>query len=250
LWGGTLGLANKDTKTVRLADLTRSDKTWGTASLILKHDKGALASIDEQTLDYFVKHKWGKTTADAEAAYQTGSNNEKDQRAWAYHARVSQEFWQHTSFSLEANAASGGGNRTTSRTFDNLYPSNHGLYGLADTTGWKNMNYFGARLENHSVTGLTLRATEQSLSLRDPRDAWYSFSGAANTRPGGVFQDPTGKSGLQLGDELDFEAIYSLKKLGAISAGVSLFSPRDFVRNLAGHADQGTFGYLQYEVKF
>jgi hypothetical protein len=97
---------------------------------------------------------------------------------------------------------------------------------------------------------LTVRATEQTFSLRDPSDAWYSFSGAANTRPGGVFQDPTGKSGRKLGDELDFEAIYSFKKYGDLSAGVSFFDPGDFVQNLTGQSNHATFAYLQYQVKF
>jgi hypothetical protein len=251
LWGGTLGMANKDTKTVRLADLTHLDKTWGTTSLILKHDLGSMASIDEQTLDHFVKRKFGNTTADAEAAVQIGANNLKDQSAWAYHARLTQDLFKKTTFSIEADAASGGSTSTISRTFDNLYPSNHDLYGLADTTGWKNMTYFAARLENRPSDRLWLRVSEQTFSLRDASDAWYSFSGAANAKSGGgVFQDPSGKSGTQLGSELDAEASWDLKKAGSFSAGLALFSPGDFVKNITQRDDNETFCYLQYQVRF
>jgi hypothetical protein len=250
LWGGALGMANKDTKTVRLADLTHGDRTWGTTSILLKHDKGSVATMDEQTLDHFVTHRWGNTVVDAEAALQYGSNNFKDQRAWAYHASVGQDVIPKTTVSLEFNAASGGGNSTTNRTFDNLYPSNHDLYGLSDMTGWKNMNYLAAKVENHTFKSLTLKAAAQTFTLNSAKDGWYNYAGNVNTRAGGVFQDPTGKSGTKLGDELDFEGTYNLKAYGEVSTGVAFFQPGDFVKNLSGHSDTETFFFLQYQVKF
>jgi hypothetical protein len=164
--------------------------------------------------------------------------------------RASQDVLPKTTLKIEGNAASGGGNATTSRTFDNLYPSNHDLYGLADLVGWKNMNELAVKLENKSIPSLTLQAEAHAFSLRDPSDAWYSAVGTVNARSGGSFIDPTGSSGVDLGREFDLQAIYSTKKYGTLTAGIAFFEPGNYVQNLSGHSNQLTYGFLQYQIRF
>jgi hypothetical protein len=243
-WGGRLGVANTKPETARMGAVTHADKAWGTTSLILKHDLGTASDIDIQTLDHFVKVKFGSTSVAAEGAAQYGSNNGKDQRAWAYHVAVTQDLIAKTTLSIETDAASGGGNSTTIRTFDNLYPSNHNLYDLADLAGWKNLNHLGARLENHSFNNLTLRASGHAFSLRDDSDAWYSATGTK------ILADPTGASGGDIGKELDLEALYTLNHVGIFSAGIAFFEPGNFVQNISGHSNQETFGYIQFQTRF
>jgi len=249
-WGGKIAVANTRPETARVDGITHADKTWGTTSLIYKHDLGTKSGIDEDTLDHFVSHKFGKLTVEAEGAVQYGSNNGLDQRAWAYHVGVSEHVLPKTTLSIEGNSASGGSNATTNRTFDNLYPSNHDLYGLADLVGWKNMNELALKLENHTTKSLTLKAEAHSFSLRDASTAWYSATGVVNTGPGGPLVDPTGGSGGDLGREYDLSATWSLKNTGSFSAGIAFFEPGNFVGHLYGNSNQLTFGFLQYQTRF
>ncbi len=209
-----------------------------------------MSDIDIQTLDHFVTIGAGGFKLKLEGAVQYGSNNSRDQRAWAGHANLSKEILPKTTLGFTADAASGGGNSTTSRTFDNLYPSNHDQYGLADLQGWKNMNHLAISLENRSFKSLTLRASANSYSLRDPSDGWYTATGVINPGPKGPLIDPTGQSGRDIGQELDFQASYSIKHFGKISAGIAIFEPGNFIQNLTGHSNQMTFGFLQYSLGF
>lgn len=248
-WAGGVGVANNEPLTARIEDLTHTDKCWGTTSFIEKHDLGPVATIDIQTLDHFVTHSFGKTVLDAEGAVQYGSSNGRDQRAWAWHVGVKEPILPKTTLGIEGNAASGGGNATTSRTFDNLYPSNHDLYGLADLVGWKNMNELAVKLENHPMKSLTLRAEAHSFSLRDNSDGWYNALGSVNVGSGGPLKDPTGASGGDLGQEYDLLATYSWKHVGSFMAGIAFFEPGHFVANL-GNSSQLTYGFLQYRLQF
>jgi alginate export protein len=244
VWYGGIGVANTEPRTARVGAFTHSDKTWRDTSLIVKHDVGAKAHIDIETLDELVTHKFGNTTLDAEGALQYGNENGRDQQAWAWHARATQDLFAHTTLSLEADSSSGGGTGTVSRTFDNLYPSNHDLYGLADLVGWKNMNNLAIVLENKPCKDVTLRLEGHSFTLRDASDAWYSATGAT------TMIDATGKSGRNVGKELDFGASYAINHAGVISAGIALFQPGSYVQNVTGHSDHMTFGYLQFQTKF
>jgi Alginate export len=251
LWGGTLGVANHDTADTRLTVLTHQNDSYGTSSIIYKHDEAALGAIDEETLDHFVKHKFGNTTLDAEGALQGGEANLQTQEAWAYHVRATQLLLRRLSLSVEADSASGGSpTSSTSRTFDNLYPSNHDLYGLADTTGWRNMDYLAARIEARPTDAFAIRGTAQTISLQNPHGDWFNYSGVPNVSTQGVFVDPTGKSGSHVGDEFDLEAAYKFKHLGSLTTGIALFDPGDFVKNVSGHGDPETFFYFQWQAKF
>lgn len=249
-WFGKLGVANAKPETARVGALTHADRTWGTTSLIFKHDLAVASDTDEQTLDHFVSLHVGRLGFDVEGAVQSGTTNGRDQRAWAGHFRAAYDLTPRTTLSAVADAASGGGNATTSHTFDNLYPSNHDLYGLADLVGWKNMNHLGVALDNHPCKDLTLRLSGHAFTLRDPSDSWYGATGVANPRPGGTFVDPTGASGRDLGKELDVEAFWSLKKAGTVSTGIALFDPGNYVQKLSGTGDHVTYGFVQYQVRF
>ena len=250
IWDGRLGVANNKPESARVGAITHVDRTWGTTSLITKHDLGATAGIDIQTLDHFMSLKAGSVRVDLEGAVQTGTNNGRDQRAWAWHAKATRTLLPKTTISVTADAASGGGDANTSRTFDNLYPSNHNAYGLSDMTGWKNMNHVGVALESKPCSNWTFRASGHAYSLRDASDGWYAATGGINARDGGKFIDPTGLSGRELGRELDLEAIYSPMKNATLSAGVAMFNTGSFVQNVGGVSNQMTFGYVQFVIRF
>lgn len=249
-WAGRLGVANTKPETARMGALTHVDKSWGTTSFIFKHDLGTAGSIDLETFDHVASYRFGKTLVDGEAAGQVGRNNNKDHSAWAWHVAAHEDLPLHAVLSVEADAASGGSTKTESHTFDNLYQSNHDLYGLSDMMGWRNMTYYSVYLTDHPTGKLTLQAREQWYFLRDPSDAWYSASGPVNPSPTGTFQDRTGKSGRDLGSELDLEAGYTVKGLGDFCGGLALFAPGSYISKLTGHDNQMTFLFFQYQARF
>ena len=250
IWAAKLGVANVKPETAKIATMTHTDAHWGQGSVIYKHDLAPKGSIDIYTFDYVAEHRLGWGTADGEGALQVGQDIGKTQQAWAYHLRYKVPILPKTTLSAEFNAASGGSTSDTNRTFDNLYPSNHDQYGLADLTAWRNMNDLAFVAQNQSLRDLTFKAEYHIQSLRDPSDGWYNAAGGVNPRVGGTFVDATGSSGRGLGDEFDLIATYKMKKWGTFQGGIGFFDPGDFVKNLSGHGSQQIYGYLQYQIKY
>src|SRR5205814_9055285 len=94
----------------------------------------------------------------AEAALQTGSGGPDSISAWASHSVIGETsdgaslkprlFAEFNRASGDANAKDG-----TRGTFDQLYPTGHDKYGLADQIGWRNIN--------HVRTGVELKPTSK-----------------------------------------------------------------------------------------
>lgn len=223
----------------------------GATSVIFKHDETSGGDVDITTLTHSYAGKFAGLDVDFEGALQGGKNAGKDQEAWAWHFGVAHKIDAKTRLYVEANAASGGSDSDTTRTFDNLYPTNHKFYGSMDMMAWKNMNEFAVQLDHKLNAKTDLKARWSSFTLRDPSDAWYGASGAANKRPGGTFVDPTGTSGRDLGSEFNLEATYRLNKVYTLSGGIGMFSPGDFVKKVnGGNADTQSWGYIQVQIRF
>ncbi len=235
------------------AQVAYASHSWkqGTTSVIYKHDETSGGDVDITTLSHAYSGKVAGMTLDVEAALQGGQNAGKDQEAWAWHVGLSRQLDSKTRLYVEANAASGGGDADTTRTFDNLYPTNHKFYGSMDMMGWKNMNEIAVQLDHKLNAKTDLKARYSSFTLRDPSDSWYAANGSANKRPGGTFVDPTGSSGRDLGSELNFEATYRLNKVYTLSGGIGFFSPGNFVKKVnGGNADMQTWGYMAVQIRF
>ena len=89
---------------------------------------------------------------DTEIAKQVGSLGNDQVSAWAGHWLLAYTL-ARAPFTprllAEFNYASGDGNPTDGKrnTFDQLYPSAHDLYGLADQVGWKNIEHLRTGVE-------------------------------------------------------------------------------------------------------
>ena len=86
-----------------------------------------------------------------DTALQTGSLGSDDVSAWAGHYSLRTTAAGSLAFrtSGEFNYASGDANPTdgTRGTFDQLYPTPHDKYGLADQVGWRNIRHLRAGIE-------------------------------------------------------------------------------------------------------
>jgi hypothetical protein len=95
-------------------------------------------------------------------------------------------------------------------TFDQLYPTGHDKYGLADQVGWKNIHHLRTGLEARPHAKLALAASYHSFWLASATDALYSAGGAVLARL--PTEAATAKVGIRdrhVGQELDIHATYT-----------------------------------------
>ena len=88
-------------------------------------------------------------------------------------------------------------------TFDQLYPTGHDKYGLADQVGWKNIHHLRTGVEARPHAKLALAGSYHSFWLASATDALYSAGGAVLARL------PTGAPDRHVGQELDIQATYT-----------------------------------------
>jgi hypothetical protein len=144
----------------------------------------------------------------AEMALQRGSLGTDSISAWAGHWLVGRTIPSgKKSYRLigEYNFASG--DETPGDgirgTFDQLYPTAHDKYGLADQVGWKNIHDVRAGLEFKPRATLAMSGSYHSYWLANNRDALYSAAGAV------VGRIATGAPSRHVGQELDVQATYT-----------------------------------------
>jgi Alginate export len=90
-----------------------------------------------------------------------------------------------------------------SGTFDQLFPTPHEKYGLADQVGWQNIEHVSAGLETNPTKALGLKFLAHDWRLAQSRDGLYAAGGAL------VFRDLSGHSGRHVGGEADVVAQYN-----------------------------------------
>jgi len=223
----------------------------GLTQLFFKHDRQASGEIDNGTLDEIYTLTQDKVTYDFEGALQAGHTAGKRLEAWAAHGRATYALTPRTSLYVEGNAASGGNGPKVVSTFDNLYPSNYAPYGIMDLQAWRNMTELVFGVDQRLAKDLLGKVSFHQVGLLNPSDGWYGATGAVNARPGGTYIDPTGRSGKDVGQEIDFEAVWSPKKTWSISAGIGMFLPGEFINHVsAGGVSDQTWAYLQFQTRF
>jgi hypothetical protein len=81
---------------------------------------------------------------------------------------------------LEYNYASGDTDAKdgTRGTFDQMYASTHGKWGVADLVGWRNMHHAAAKFEFSATARLKVNTAINHVWLATVQDGWYGSSGA------------------------------------------------------------------------
>lgn len=236
----------------RFARIAAAGYQWsgGTTAVIFKHDEVGASTIDTSTFDHAAKGHSRGIDWEAEAALQLGRTGHRDVEAWAYHLRGQKTLGARDKVGVELNVASGGQEPGTNRTYDSLFFSSHRFFWKLDMQGWKNVNLISADYDHAFSQTQNLRFRGAYTSLRDASDAWYGGNGNPNKRNGGVFQDPTGLSGRDLGWELDVEFGWKPAADCQATLGCSIFFPGRFVRSLSGENRPQQFAYLMVTKKF
>jgi hypothetical protein len=153
-----------------------------------------------------------------------------------------------------ASVASGDGNATDhkSGTFQNLFPSNHLLYGAMDLTGLQNARDLRFSLTTKPCPTFTLGLEVNLQSLDKSSDFWYNAAGAPRNFTGAAVGSGSGYRlnpayGTSLGQEVDLLASWAVAKGTLLEAGVARYYRGDYVKqslSTVGSKD-ASYGYLQ-----
>ena len=103
--------------------------------------------------------------------------------AWAFSGNAGFTIADFFRIGLEYSAASGDPNRTdgTVSTFNNLFPTNHNLYGQADLVSWQNMIGRSANASIDMGKFGKIRLAYWEIAKQALQDGWYGTTGALNT---------------------------------------------------------------------
>lgn len=127
---------------------------------------------------------------------------------------------QYTYGSGDKNPSDGKNN-----TFDGIFGgADSKLYGWMNMFFWKNLTEYRVNFTLNPEEDFSLRAEYHYFTLSEAKDAWY-FPGNAQRR------DKKGKSGTELGHEIDFSTKKKLFTFLEVQAGYSFFIPGEFVKN-------------------
>ena len=245
LFAGRLAVNSSPSKDAHIAGgFYRSSA--GETTAIYKHDEKGGSHDDIYTLDHNIKFKKGKWSGDVEGAIQFGRKGDRTQEAWALGSKVNYQVNPKWRLYGELAAASGGGDDDVSRTFDQIYASNHSRFGVMDMQGWRNMTGLSLGANYRPTSKISVSFEYHRFGLWDDSDAWYGDGGSRN----GSFVDPTGSSGREVGQEFDLFGSVAIDSRSQLEAGIGLFQPGIFIESFPGRGKDQVWGYVQYRFRF
>jgi hypothetical protein len=164
-----------------------------------------------------------------------------DQNAWAFILQGGYT-WKDVPLTprmaLIVSAASGNtnpANKDESQTFQNLLPSNHGLYGMMDLSSLQNIiDYrFNATAKPTSTTSLSLDVHQQYLETTS--DYWYNVAGVPRNTAGAAVGSGKGfginpSYSSDLGQEVDVIGGWTVHRGLLLEAGLGHFFRGDYVK--------------------
>jgi hypothetical protein len=150
-------------------------------------------------------------------ALQRGDLGTNDVTAWAGHWQLRESLtgsWT-PKITGEYNYASGDKDPTDGKrqTFDQLYPTPHDKYGLADQVGWKNLHHVRTGFEITPLKGMPITTNYHSWWLAEERDALYNVASAP------IARIITGAANSHVGQELDVQVSKAIFPQLQVAAG-------------------------------
>ncbi len=180
-----------------------------------------------------------------------------DQAAYAVIGQLTYSWpktpWQPR-LTVYGSIASGDNNATDtkSQTFQQLFPSNHLLYGMMDLTGLQNAKDLRFSLSAKPKSNITLTLETNFQWLESSTDFWYNaagvprnFVGAAVGSGGGYRINPSYSS--DLGHEVDFIGSWTIVPAAVVEVGLGHYFRGDYIKeslHTVGSKD-ASYVYLQ-----
>ena len=129
-------------------------------------------------------------------------------------------------------------------TFDQLFPFSHYYLGFLDLVARQNIMALNLNLSAWAVPEkVKTKITYYAFWLNEEKDALYNAPGRA------VRRDGTGKSGKEIGQELDLTVAWKLKPHSSVLVGYSHFWDSNYIRS-TGPSENADLFYVQYGFKF
>lgn len=209
---------------------------------------GALVDSAVHTLGARYAGDYEHVLFELEGMYQFGDWANQDISAGAVAAGVGYHFAalpMNPQMWLRYDHASGDDNPNdgTRNTFNQLFPFGHYYLGFLDRVGRQNINDFNAQLVFYPQPWFTAIIQYHKFWLASSKDALYNAAGAATRR------DATGRSGDDVGDELDLRFNVHASRHQDILFGYSKLFSGDFIKKTGANVSPDFF-YLQYVFRF
>ena len=156
---------------------------------------------------------------------------------------------------LEYDYASGDKNSKdgSSQSFQNLFPSNHSIYGFMDEFGWRNLHDARVSFSVKPRKNVEVTLDYHAFWLADTYDYWYGSSGNSTLRtttPGKKSRDVRSiRASNFAGHEIDFTTNWKVNAHLSLLVGFSHFFAGDYLRDTGAHSD-ADFGYAQATLSF
>jgi hypothetical protein len=212
----------------------------------LKSESGPFGELQQSTTGV----RWAgmlpaKFEYGIEAAMQRGSLGSDSIKAWAAHTQLkTPAFGPALRATTEYNYASGDANPTDGLrgTFDQLYPTPHDKYGLADQVGWRNIHHVRAGLDIARIKGWPITANYHTWWLASAHDALY-LAGGAVAAPAIA----SGAPARHVGQEIDLQVTHPITPQLALAAGYAHITPGRFLKAATpGASYSAPFAMLTY----
>jgi hypothetical protein len=188
----------------------------------------------------------GSLDYNTELAVQRGSLGSDRIAAWAGHwlaGYTVSSMRYKPRFIAEYNLASGDKNPHdgVEGTFDQLYPSGHDKYGLADQVGWRNIHDARLAVELRVNAKWLVRPAYHNYWLASATDALYAANGLPITRR------TDGSAGRRVGQETDLAMVYRVNRQTQVGAGYARLFPGEFLKKTTpGHAYNYPYLMISY----
>ncbi len=215
----------------------------------LKTEQGLAARRDTKTIAVRVARP-AKAGVDYEAHLlrQYGSIGIDSVAAYAMNFDLGYT-WSQTRFKprLFADYAYASGDKNahdgTINTFDQIYPSNHGLYGIIDLFGFQNLRDEKIGASFVPARKLALGSTFHNLNLASATDALYNGVGNA------VVRNAAGRDGKHIGEEWEATGAYQIRSYLTSGIGYGHLFPGGFVQK-ATKGSSYNIAYLFFTYAF
>jgi hypothetical protein len=187
---------------------------------------------------------------DFQGAMQNGDLGGDDLSAWAVRGELGMTFPDmdyKPRFGFEWNYATGDEDPTDgdADTFQTLFPTNHGYYGIHDLAAWSNLNAWSVNAGMKLADDVTFKAAYWRFKLAEEEGGWHVASGKI-LRPG------VRDAGRSLGHELDMVITWKQSDRVTWQLGWAHFWAGAFARQTEpdGSSSDSDFLYLQTLVTF
>jgi hypothetical protein len=212
----------------------------------LRAESGTAGSLEQVTTGARLVGKLpARLDYNIETALQRGSLGPDAISAWAGHWQIRESLpgAGAVRIAAEYNFASGDADPVdgTRGTFDQLYPTAHDKYGLADQVGWRNIHHLRAGFDFTPIKATPIAVSYHAYWLAEARDALYAASGAPIARV------IAGATSTRVGQEIDVQVSRPLTPQLMLSAGYSHLVPGPFLKQATpGKSYSGPFVMVAY----